>query len=147
MHTTAELASVQQSPDNLRLAFRVPPQWMKYVLPKGFIALNGCSLTVHLSVCLPVCLPVCLYVLLRDECAQAPPGCCAVSCRRSQGRRSMYRTTGHIFWRPLRADFLQPAQSALFHIACMTAVSDGSFIHCLEDSRTLGRLWGSGRRY
>jgi len=46
VHTTAELSEVQQTQDNRRLSFRVPRQWMKYILPKGFIAVNGCSLTV-----------------------------------------------------------------------------------------------------
>lgn len=32
--------------NNLRLEFRVPSQWMKYVFPKGYIGLNGCSLTL-----------------------------------------------------------------------------------------------------
>lgn len=47
VHTTAELSEVQQTQDNRRLSFRVPRQWMKYILPKGFIAVNGCSLTVR----------------------------------------------------------------------------------------------------
>ena len=32
--------------NNLRLVFAVPAQWMKYVFPKGYIGLNGCSLTI-----------------------------------------------------------------------------------------------------
>ncbi|WP_404417724.1 riboflavin synthase subunit alpha [Marinospirillum sp.] len=32
--------------NNLRLEFTVPEQWMKYIFPKGYIGLNGCSLTV-----------------------------------------------------------------------------------------------------
>ena len=47
VHTTAALAALHLAPDNRRLAFRVPPQWTKYILPKGFIAINGCSLTVR----------------------------------------------------------------------------------------------------
>ena len=27
----------------------MPHEWMKYILPKGFIAVDGCSLTVRLS--------------------------------------------------------------------------------------------------
>jgi riboflavin synthase alpha subunit len=27
-------------------AAQVPQQWMKYLLPKGFVAVDGCSLTV-----------------------------------------------------------------------------------------------------
>lgn len=32
--------------ENLRLEFTVPEQWMKYIFAKGYIGLNGCSLTV-----------------------------------------------------------------------------------------------------
>ncbi|WP_114418371.1 riboflavin synthase subunit alpha [Marinospirillum perlucidum] len=32
--------------NNLRLEFTVPDQWMKYIFPKGYIGLNGCSLTI-----------------------------------------------------------------------------------------------------
>ena len=32
--------------NNLRLEFTVPDQWMKYIFAKGYIGLNGCSLTV-----------------------------------------------------------------------------------------------------
>lgn len=31
---------------NVRMRFRVPSLWGKYILPKGFISLDGCSLTV-----------------------------------------------------------------------------------------------------
>lgn len=31
---------------NCRMVFDVPAQWMKYILPKGYIGLDGCSLTV-----------------------------------------------------------------------------------------------------
>lgn len=32
--------------ENLRLEFTVAEQWMKYIFAKGYIGLNGCSLTV-----------------------------------------------------------------------------------------------------
>ena len=32
--------------NNLRLELTVPEQWMKYIFAKGYIGLNGCSLTV-----------------------------------------------------------------------------------------------------
>ncbi|MFK7160551.1 riboflavin synthase subunit alpha [Marinospirillum sp. MEB164] len=32
--------------DNLRLDFSLPPQWKKYIFNKGYIGLNGCSLTI-----------------------------------------------------------------------------------------------------
>lgn len=31
---------------NVRMRFRVPARWGKYILPKGFVSLDGCSLTV-----------------------------------------------------------------------------------------------------
>jgi riboflavin synthase len=43
---TAEIASVERSENNCVTTFRVPNAWMKYVLPKGFVAIDGCSLTV-----------------------------------------------------------------------------------------------------
>ncbi|MDR9467100.1 riboflavin synthase subunit alpha [Marinospirillum sp.] len=42
-----QLSSRQElDENNLRLEFTVPEQWMKYIFPKGYIGLNGCSLTV-----------------------------------------------------------------------------------------------------
>ncbi|SFW98272.1 riboflavin synthase subunit alpha [Marinospirillum alkaliphilum] len=32
--------------NNLRLEFTAAPKWMKYIFPKGYIGLNGCSLTL-----------------------------------------------------------------------------------------------------
>ena len=32
------------------LPWQVPQQWMKYLLPKGFVAVDGCSLTVRCAV-------------------------------------------------------------------------------------------------
>lgn len=46
MHCTAEIIQIESSDNNRKLYFKVPPQWMKYILPKGFIAIDGCSLTV-----------------------------------------------------------------------------------------------------
>lgn len=49
VHTTAEVVAVEEAPDNRRLVFRVEREagrWMRYVLPKGFVAVDGCSLTV-----------------------------------------------------------------------------------------------------
>lgn len=42
---TAEIVAVDERENNHVLTFRVPTEWMKYVLPKGFVALDGCSLT------------------------------------------------------------------------------------------------------
>jgi len=47
VHTTARIAGVQRTEDNRRLEFEVEgAEWLKYVLPKGFVAVDGCSLTV-----------------------------------------------------------------------------------------------------
>jgi riboflavin synthase len=44
--TTAEIVSIDQPENNFVLTFKVAPELTKYILPKGFIGLNGCSLTV-----------------------------------------------------------------------------------------------------
>lgn len=46
VHTTATIDSIQKTDDNQCFTFKVPQQWMKYILAKGFIAVDGCSLTV-----------------------------------------------------------------------------------------------------
>lgn len=43
---TAPVIDVATAENNRRLMFQGDPGWMKYVFTKGFIALNGCSLTV-----------------------------------------------------------------------------------------------------
>src|SRR3989339_335493 len=41
-----EILSVDTSENNCAITFRVPTEWMRYILKKGFVALDGCSLTV-----------------------------------------------------------------------------------------------------
>ena len=43
---TATLASIRQPENNHVLRISVPPRWMRYVFAKGYIAINGASLTV-----------------------------------------------------------------------------------------------------
>ncbi|MGM0594891.1 MAG: riboflavin synthase subunit alpha [Pseudomonadota bacterium] len=43
---TAELVAVVESENNRRLWFRVPLAWSRYILPKGYIGIDGISLTV-----------------------------------------------------------------------------------------------------
>jgi riboflavin synthase len=43
---TATIAKISESENNYMLEFSCPREWMKYILPKGFIAINGASLTV-----------------------------------------------------------------------------------------------------
>jgi len=46
IHTTVEVSSVEKTENNCIINFKVPEEWTKYILPKGFVAVNGCSLTV-----------------------------------------------------------------------------------------------------
>jgi len=41
-----EIASVENPENNHVITIRVPPEWMKYILSKGFVGVDGCSLTV-----------------------------------------------------------------------------------------------------
>lgn len=43
---TAMISSITELPDQRIVQFHCPAEWMKYILPKGFIALQGCSLTI-----------------------------------------------------------------------------------------------------
>ena len=40
------VADITYMDDNCRVRFDLPPEWKPYVFPKGYIALNGASLTV-----------------------------------------------------------------------------------------------------
>ena len=42
----AQIAEIQRPENNVVLRIAVPPQWMKYIFAKGYIAINGASLTV-----------------------------------------------------------------------------------------------------
>lgn len=42
----AEITQIDTPPNNRILTFHCDPSWMDCILPKGFIALDGCSLTV-----------------------------------------------------------------------------------------------------
>lgn len=46
VHTTAEIVAVDEPENNKSMTFRVAPVWMKFIFSKGFIGLDGCSLTV-----------------------------------------------------------------------------------------------------
>ncbi|MGX5914037.1 riboflavin synthase subunit alpha [Aliidiomarina sp. Khilg15.8] len=46
IHCTAEVTERVDTANNCRLFLRVPPQWMEYILAKGFVAVDGASLTV-----------------------------------------------------------------------------------------------------
>lgn len=42
----ATIAKIEQPPNNWIVTLQCDPAWMAYILSKGFIALDGCSLTV-----------------------------------------------------------------------------------------------------
>ena len=46
---TSELLLIEESSNNIRLTFEGKPDWLKFVFEKGFLAVNGCSLTVQLK--------------------------------------------------------------------------------------------------
>jgi riboflavin synthase len=43
---TAEIVGVRVHDNNRAVTFRVPEPWLNYILPQGFIALDGASLTI-----------------------------------------------------------------------------------------------------
>ena len=43
---TAEVVSIEREENRCRMAFRTDAPWLKYVFEKGYIAVNGASLTV-----------------------------------------------------------------------------------------------------
>jgi riboflavin synthase len=43
---TATVSEIQASENNRRITFRSNQSWLKYVFEKGFLAVNGASLTV-----------------------------------------------------------------------------------------------------
>lgn len=46
IHTTATVVSVERPENNCTLTFEVPQAWARYLFPKGYIAINGASLTI-----------------------------------------------------------------------------------------------------
>lgn len=46
IHDTVEVVGLEYEENNCRMELRIAPKWLKYVLYKGFVAINGCSLTV-----------------------------------------------------------------------------------------------------
>ncbi|WP_165855377.1 riboflavin synthase subunit alpha [Marinobacter sp. JSM 1782161] len=46
VHTVAEVSRIEAPENNRTLYFRVPAHWMKYIFAKGYIAINGASLTI-----------------------------------------------------------------------------------------------------
>lgn len=46
VETTAEITSVAEEGEALLISFRVPPEFMPYIVAKGFVTVDGISLTV-----------------------------------------------------------------------------------------------------
>lgn len=46
IQTQAKIADIQASTDNCKMTLSLDQRWMKYILHKGFVSVNGCSLTV-----------------------------------------------------------------------------------------------------
>jgi riboflavin synthase len=46
IHTTITVLKIKKTPDNCRLNLQLPENVKPYILPKGFVGLNGCSLTI-----------------------------------------------------------------------------------------------------
>ncbi len=43
----ATVLRIDKQKENVKMIFQVKPVWMKYIFDKGFLAINGCSLTVN----------------------------------------------------------------------------------------------------
>lgn len=46
IHTTARIVDILRPENNVTLWFEVPDEWTRYIFPKGYIAINGASLTI-----------------------------------------------------------------------------------------------------
>jgi riboflavin synthase len=46
IQTKAQVVDIRYQENNCRMSLRLDPKWMKYILHKGFVSINGCSLTV-----------------------------------------------------------------------------------------------------
>ncbi|MGX9461272.1 riboflavin synthase subunit alpha [Shewanella sp. A14] len=46
VHTLATVKAVSHTAEHYNIELQVDPQWMNYIFYKGFVGINGCSLTV-----------------------------------------------------------------------------------------------------
>ncbi|MBZ2168319.1 riboflavin synthase subunit alpha [Marinobacter sp. F4216] len=46
VHTTADIVEIVRTENNVTIWFEVPQEWTRYIFPKGYIAINGASLTI-----------------------------------------------------------------------------------------------------
>ncbi len=50
VHGLVEVTAVEKTPDNTTIRFHFEPQFQEYLLPKGYVGLNGASLTISATV-------------------------------------------------------------------------------------------------
>lgn len=46
IQSTITVDRIQRLPNNCKVTFKVLKEWMKYLFPKGYVAINGASLTI-----------------------------------------------------------------------------------------------------
>ncbi|MBU2955299.1 riboflavin synthase subunit alpha [Marinobacter sp. F3R08] len=46
IHTSARIVDILRPENNVTLWFETPDEWKRYIFPKGYIAINGASLTI-----------------------------------------------------------------------------------------------------
>ncbi|MGO1659013.1 MAG: riboflavin synthase subunit alpha [Marinobacter sp.] len=46
VHATASVVKIMRPENNVTIWFEIPDQWADYIFPKGYIAINGASLTI-----------------------------------------------------------------------------------------------------
>ena len=46
IHDTVEICDIEREENNVTIFFRFDEQWQDFILPKGYVSLNGCSLTI-----------------------------------------------------------------------------------------------------
>ncbi|MGI2027281.1 riboflavin synthase subunit alpha [Endozoicomonas acroporae] len=46
IHDTVEICGIKQEENNVTVFFQFASEWQDYILPKGYVSLNGCSLTI-----------------------------------------------------------------------------------------------------
>lgn len=46
VHAQAQITTINRTATNCDICFKIDPMWQKYILPKGFIAIDGISLTL-----------------------------------------------------------------------------------------------------
>ena len=49
IHCQAEVTAIEKDEANLSMKLDIEPEWAPYVISKGYIAINGCSLTIGVT--------------------------------------------------------------------------------------------------